>query len=138
MTDQKHPGGRPTDYKPEYCDQVIGFGKQGMSVAEICGEWEIAKQTFYNWQAEHKEFLDATTRARDFSQAWWEKHGRTELFTEKFNTTLWIKNMHNRFRDDWYESSKNATDLTSQGEKITGVVIDFSGGKTSDLSSTGL
>ncbi len=109
------PAGAPSLYKIDYCDQVILFGKDGMSVAEICGEWEIAKQTFYNWQKAHPEFLDATTRARDLSQAWWEKHGRTELFTEKFNTTLWIKNMHNRFRDDWYESSKSESKVEVTG-----------------------
>lgn len=110
---EKHPGGRPSEYDPVYCEKVIECGRQGMSVAEVCGEWGIAKQTFYNWQKEFEEFLDATTRARDLSQSWWEKHGRTNLFTEKFNTTLWIKNMHNRFRDDWYESNKseNKTEL---------------------------
>jgi transposase len=107
MSEEPRPVGRPTLYKPEYCEQIILFGKDGMSVAEICGEWEIAKQTFYDWQAAHKEFLDATTRARDLAQSWWEKNGRVNLLTEKFNTTLWIKNMHNRFRDDWYESSRS-------------------------------
>lgn len=105
-----HPGGRPTLYQDKFCELVLLAGKEGKSVAEVCGEWEISKQTFYDWQKAHPEFLDACTRARDFSQAWWETHGRTNLFTDKFNTTLWIKNMHNRFRDDWYESSKQESE----------------------------
>jgi hypothetical protein len=33
--------------------------------------------------------------------------------------------MHNRFRDDWYESSKDSVDHTTKGAKIGGFVVDF-------------
>lgn len=65
------PGGRPTDYKEEYCNSVIEFGKQGFSRVQMAAEFEVAKATIQNWEKEHSEFLVAMTRAMTLSQAWW-------------------------------------------------------------------
>jgi transposase len=100
------PFGRPTDYRPEYCQKVIEWGRQGKTIANMCEKLDISRQTFYDWQKAHSDFLDATTRARDLSLSWWEEQGQSGLFAEGFNSNLWYKNMINRHRADWYESNK--------------------------------
>lgn len=101
-------GGRPSDYKPEFCQQVIEYGKEGMSKMEMCLELNICKQTLYNWCDEYPEFLDSLNKAIDYSQAWWEMKGRKATFdSEGFNATSYIFNMKNRFKEDWSDTSNN-------------------------------
>lgn len=103
-------GGRPTLYDPAYCERVIEWAKDGMSLVEIAAEIGVVRQTLYDWEEAHPEFLDALTRARLECQAWWERQGRTNLLTQGFNHSLWAKNMGCRFKGDWTE--KTQTELT--------------------------
>ena len=105
------PGGRPTDYKEEYCNSVIEFGKQGFSRVQMAAEFEVAKATIQNWEKEHPEFLAAMTRAMTLSQAWWEKKGQECLVMPagaSFQASAWSRSMAARFPDDWRE--KTATE----------------------------
>jgi transposase len=65
--------GRPSKYDPAFCDRVEELGRQGASVLECALELGVCKQTLFNWQEEHPEFLDALTRARAHRQVWWER-----------------------------------------------------------------
>lgn len=105
------PGGRPTDYKEEYCNSVIEFGKQGFSRVQMAAEFEVAKATIQNWEKEYPEFLAAMTRAMTLSQAWWEKKGQDCLVMPagvSFQASAWSRSMAARFPDDWRE--KTATE----------------------------
>jgi len=105
------PGGRPTDYKEEYCNSVIEFGRQGFSRVQMAAELEVAKATIQNWEKEHPEFLAAMTRAMTLSQAWWEKKGQECLVMPagvSFQASAWSRSMAARFPDDWRE--KTATE----------------------------
>lgn len=99
----KGPGGRPTKYRPEFCQQVIECGEQGMSLAEMASELDIHYTTFLAWQDEIPEFSNAVKEARRKSQSWWERQGRIATFggVEGFNATSYIFQMKNRFREDW-------------------------------------
>jgi transposase len=106
-------GGRPSDYKIQFCEQIIEFGKEGMSKTEMCLELNICKQTMANWCEEHPEFLEAVKKAVDYSQGWWEKQGRRATFnSEGFNSTSYIFNMKNRFKEDWSDTSNNNITLS--------------------------
>jgi hypothetical protein len=98
---------RPTDYRQEYCEQVIDFGKQGKSVAWMAAELGVSKQTLHNWTEAHPEFLDAFTRAKLESQRWWEDAGQTGLVmapgSGTFNGSVWSRSMAARFPEDWRE-----------------------------------
>ena len=105
------PGGRPTDYREEYCNSVIEFGKQGFSRVQMAAEFEVAKATIQNWEKEHPEFLAAMTRAMTLSQAWWEKKGQECPVMPagvSFQASAWSRSMAARFPDDWRE--KTATE----------------------------
>ena len=95
--------GRPTKYKPEYCETVVRLMSQGVSKEEVCYDPEegigISYQTFLTWQKEHPEFLEAVKDGERASAAWWQKTGRTAVLggIDGFNATAYVFNMKNRF-----------------------------------------
>ncbi|HEY8879202.1 MAG TPA: hypothetical protein VIN03_16660 [Roseateles sp.] len=106
--------GRPSGYRPEYCEQVIEWGKQGKSKAWMASQLDISRQTLDNWCDANPEFLDAMTRARAHAQAWWEDQGQAYMLMPQgagtFNASVWSRSMAARFPEDWRE--KTSTELT--------------------------
>lgn len=51
--------GRPTAYKPEFVAQAKKLAKAGFTDMQMADFFEVSRATFYNWTAEHKDFLDA-------------------------------------------------------------------------------
>ncbi len=102
-TPASRPVGRPSEYDPAYCERVIALGKEGKSRAEIASALGHARQTIANWEADHPEFLDAMTRAKDEELAWWEAKARKGIdLGSQFNATLWSKSMGGRFPNEPY------------------------------------
>lgn len=66
------PGGRPTDYRPEYCDGVVSAGKQGKTLTWFAASIDQGRRTVYQWRDAHPEFAHACDRARAAFQAYWE------------------------------------------------------------------
>lgn len=110
---------RPSKYKEEYNQKVIDLMKEGCSIAEICLELDICRQTFYNWCDENKEFLDTKKKGKDFSEGWWMKQGRKNLENKDFSYTGWYMNMKNRF--GWADKTQN--DHTTNGKEIQPTVV---------------
>lgn len=102
-------GGRPTKYNKKYCQQLIEFAKTGKSYEAFAGFLGVSKQTIYDWEKRHPEFLDAKRQFRALSQQWWEEQGIEGLWDvteyedgkpvakKKINQAIWIFNMKNRF-----------------------------------------
>jgi hypothetical protein len=104
------PAGRPTDYKPEFCEEVIELGKAGKSRAQIASALDCSRQTIANWEAAHPEFLDAMRRANDESLAWWEGEAQTGIAKgSAFNASLWAKSMTGRFPAEPYRERVQLT-----------------------------
>jgi hypothetical protein len=93
--------GRPTKYDPAMCDIVVQCGAEGMGRYEIAAELDVSLQTMVAWEEEHPAFLSATTRARQLSQAWWEKQGRKGIWSRDFNAPAYSLQVRNRFPADW-------------------------------------
>lgn len=98
-------GGRPTLYKPEYCETVIELGKQGDSLVQMAAHFDIARSTIDQWAVDYPEFSEALNKAKAHCQNWWEKAGREGMFLGGggFNAAVWKKSMEARFRDDYTE-----------------------------------
>jgi len=120
-------GGRPTDYDPAYCDQVIEYGKQGKSRAWIAAKLDVVHQTLKNWEAVHPEFLEAMTRASQFSQMWWEDAGQVGMVGDKFNSSVWSRSMAARFPNDWREKVAHVGDKSEDPiqQEVTLTADDF-------------
>lgn len=106
--------GRPTKYKPEFCDLVIEVGSYGGWLSEMAEACDVVRSTMDEWAATHPEFSEALTRAKQKAQAWFEAQGRTGLTADKFNSALWQKQMSARHRDEYTErlDTNNTHDVT--------------------------
>jgi transposase-like protein len=108
---EKRPVGRPSKYKPEYCERVLQMAREtGAGPAEYAAEFDVARETLYDWAASHEEFSTVLKRAKDLEQAWWEQTGKKGLFADKFNAMVWKTSMQSRFRPDYTE--RQQTELT--------------------------
>jgi hypothetical protein len=101
---------RPTDYKPEYCDQVIEWGRMGKSLTWMASQLDISRDTIYDWVKTKPEFSDAISRAKAHAQAHWEDLGEVGLSTQGFNASVYTKSMAARFPEDWRDNK--AVELT--------------------------
>lgn len=132
------PAGRPTDYRPEYCERIVALGNEGASVVEMAYECGCTKQTLLNWTEAHPEFLDAFTRAKTASQVWWERKGRVgmEKSSQEFQASIWSRSMAARFPEDWRETK--ATELSGpNGSPITVRKADLSDDELAAIASGG-
>jgi len=90
--------------------KVLKLYQDGASDAEIKAILKVSNDLFARWMVDEAEFSETIKKGRIFSQAWWEKLGRENLFTKEFSSTLWFMNMKNRFGRDWrdrYEVQKD-------------------------------
>jgi hypothetical protein len=71
--DPKHPGGRPTEYRIEYCEMVIEAMAQGLSLTAFAGMIRKSREAVYSWISAHREFADAVARARAARTLWLEQ-----------------------------------------------------------------
>ena len=108
------PFGRPTKYKPEFCDVVVQAGREGKTKAEMAADLDIDRGTLNEWCEAHPDFSRAVKLGLDYAQAWWEGKGRLATFggTDGFNATSYIFQMKNRFSDDW----RDRQDVNHSGE----------------------
>lgn len=63
------PVGRPTDYRPEYCEQAEKLCLLGHTDRELAEFFEVVEATIYNWKNEHPEFLEAIKRGKQVADA---------------------------------------------------------------------
>jgi len=91
--------GRPTDYKPEYCQMIIDHMAQGFSSTSFAAEIGQAKSTIGTWANNHPDFMAAKKVAEAACEKWWENLGKdgAEGKVRGFNVGSWIFNMKNRF-----------------------------------------
>ncbi len=113
-------GGRPYEYKPEYCaiaEQVLANGE---SLAAVAAELDRCKDTLYSWREQFKDFDKACRKGLMKAQRDWESIGRKGVTgeIEKFSNAAWIFTMKNRFRDDYKDAPEAKPMSESLVEKI--------------------
>lgn len=90
--------GRPSDYKPEYCEVAIEMMSRGDSICQVAAHIKKRRETLRNWEKVHPEFAEALSLGRTLSQAWWEEQAKEGLWAGKsFNFKVWHSTMKNRF-----------------------------------------
>jgi hypothetical protein len=102
------PGGRPTQYKPEFCAMLIEHMRQGRSFPSFAGVVGVCFDTLYEWAKVHEEFSEAQKVGRAHEILWWESllQGGAAGQVENFNaaaTIFALKNKARQFYRDRYE-----------------------------------
>ncbi len=109
-------GGRPTKYKKKYCEMLFKHMSDGYSYETFSAVLGVCRQTMYDWEKKHPEFLDTKKRAFDACQLTWEKIGVAQSVGNtkhgKGAPASWIFNMKNRFG---WKSQDNKIDITVRG-----------------------
>lgn len=102
LSEMKASVGRPSKYKPEYCEDLIEYMSKGHSLTAWCAGKDVIKETAYSWMRENPEFLSAYKNAQQKAQQHWENMLHlTAAGKLKGNLGAQIFWMKNRFRDEW-------------------------------------
>ena len=114
----KGPGGRPTKYKPEYCQLLIEHMSSGLSYQSFAGKVSVSIETIYDWLKAHPEFLDAKKIGTVKMLEFYESVGVKGMLGEipNYNLGTWIFNMKNRFRSIETGAWKDKHEVEHQGE----------------------
>lgn len=133
------PGGRPSKYKPEYCDQLIKHMEGGLSYESFAGTIRVNRDTLYQWEKVNPDFSDAKKTGHELRQLFWERVGRnialgipTTLDGKSYdraNVTAWIFTMKNAC--NWSDKR----DIKHTGETSSRLVIDLSAADDDDKDS---
>lgn len=110
MTDEpkmRGPGGRPSSYRPEYCDQVVACLSEGHSVTAFAGRIGVARSTVFKWAEEHQEFSDALKVGQARAVEVWEKALLDVAKNGGGNATAAIFGLKNRAADDWRDKQEH-------------------------------
>jgi len=112
-TTPKHPGGRPTIYRPELGQQLIEAMAGGLSAEAAAAKVGIGARTLFTWQQQHPQFQQAIQEGRHMALLYWEtlaldvargKPGNAQLIT------LALKN-RSRAASGWHHDVQK-TELT--------------------------
>jgi len=126
--------GRPSSYKPYYCNRVLSLATEGCCKAEIAVGLGVSVKTLNAWAATHDDFRQAMSEAKELEYAWWLGVGRKGMFLRNWNGSAWALQMRNRFRksfgervpakDKTPEESINADLLRAQMERWLSRIAD--------------
>ena len=70
---ERHPGGRPSLYRPEYVEELLEFCARGFSLTAFAGKIGVARSSINEWANAHAEFSEAVSRAKARRALWWEE-----------------------------------------------------------------
>jgi transposase len=73
---ERNPVGRPSKYRPEFCEAIIEHAATGASLVSFAGSIRVAKATLNNWAADIPEFSEAMQTAKAIAAHWWEERMR--------------------------------------------------------------
>ena len=61
--------GRPTDYKPEYCEQAFKLCLLGATDKELANFFNVSEQTLNTWKQVHSNFLESLKNGKAVADA---------------------------------------------------------------------
>lgn len=89
--------GRPSKYRPEYCDMVVEHMSHGYGLETFAAKISVCKDTVYEWTKVFPEFSDAVERGRCASLRYWETIGILGTMGKiKLNSRLFALQMANK------------------------------------------
>jgi hypothetical protein len=116
------PAGRPTSYEERYCDLLIEHMAKGFSFESFAGLIGVSKDTLFEWNKVHKEFSDSKKIATEKCRVFWENIALENIINREtmvrdqdgnitqtktaLNSSVWIFNMKNRFKDEWRDKQE--------------------------------
>ena len=107
-----NPAKPQSKYKPEYCELVVTWGRQGKSRMQCASLLNVSRETLTNWESQFPDFREALARAMAHSQNWWEGKAQQSLGKKQFQAQLWRYSMAGRFKEDYADNGSAAVNVT--------------------------
>jgi hypothetical protein len=109
----KHPGGRPTIYRPELGQQLMQAMADGLSAEAAAARIGISARSVYEWQKLHPEFMQAVQEGRHQALLYWEQRAIAIANGKPGNAQLVTLALKNRSRaaSGWHHDI-HKTELT--------------------------
>ena len=131
---KKHPGGRPTLYRHERCDQIVEVMATGLSAEAAAARIGISARSLFYWQRQHPEFLQAIQEGRQKCLLFWEQRALEMAGGAPGNSQIVILALKNRSRAayGWHHDSQR---VEHSGPDGAPVAIESSTRNTLDVRS---
>lgn len=68
--------GRPSEYRPEYCQKLIEWMSEGRSFGTFGTTIDVTEETLGQWVVKHPAFAEAKAKAKIAERQWWETVAR--------------------------------------------------------------
>ncbi len=120
----KHAGGRPSLYRPEYCEQIVAHMSDGSSATSFAASIGVCRETIAVWAAEHPEFFVSLKKGKAACASWWERVSRINASVGGGNAALCIFGLKNMAPEEWKDK------IEVEGKQALTVIIN---GKDAEL-----
>ena len=107
MSKPKHPGGRPTSYRPEFCQRVVALMAEGRSLDGCAPLLGVNPDSLYEWQKVHPQFSEAVRAGRAAATTFWENRLLAVAHGEPGNAQAiqWALRNRSRAASGWHHDS---------------------------------
>ena len=107
-TKPKHPGGRPTNYRPEIGQKVADAMATGLSLEAAAASCGVGPRTAFTWQQQHEGFRQAVEDGRARSLLFWERRAIALASGEAGNAAVVTLGLKNRSRaaSGWHDARR--------------------------------
>ena len=105
---QKHPGGRPTLYRPEIGARIADEMASGLSLEAAAAECGVGPRTAFTWQDKHDEFRQFIEEGRARSLLFWERRAIALANGAPGNANVVTLGLKNRSRNasGWFDAQR--------------------------------
>ena len=104
----KHPGGRPTNYRPKVGQQIADAMAVGLSLEAAAASCGVGPRTAFTWQGQHEEFRQSVEDGRARSLLFWERRAIALASGEAGNAAVVTLGLKNRSRaaSGWHDAQR--------------------------------
>jgi transposase len=117
---RKHPGGRPTSYRPEFCRGIVALMAEGRSLEGCAALLGVHPDSLYEWQKVHPEFSEAVRAGRAAATTFWENRLLGVANGEPGNAQAiqWALRNRSRAASGWHHDSLRFEHSSPEGGPI--------------------
>ena len=116
------PIGRPTKYTKDVNEVVLDLMDKGKSIVQVARHLNVARSTIYKWAEDNIDFSDTLTRAKDYSEAYWETEFQQMMYSRETQPQLVRLYMGNRF--GWREQDQSVNDEQATPTSVQVEIVD--------------
>lgn len=98
------PAGRPTEFKPQYGEEILSLMETGLSLAASAAELGFHRQRVYEWMERHPEFADTVKLAQVKRQLFLERRLLSAEAGPIVTSTIFA--LKNAGPEDWREKQE--------------------------------